>query len=63
MKDLAGMVAKKFGTNVIFVPKTVQAFTLTTEPSDSWTTLGWRISNDLEQILDDLARALDSRNP
>lgn len=63
MKDLAETVARKFGTNVIFVPKTAQAFTLTTDPSDSWTILGWRVSNDLEQILGDVVRRLASRNP
>lgn len=60
MKDLAETVARKFGTKVVFLPKTAQAFTLTTNPSDSWTILGWRVSSDLEQILDDVARRLAS---
>jgi UDP-glucose 4-epimerase len=63
MKDLAEAAAKKFGTNVVFVPKTAQAFTLTTDPSDSWSILGWRVANDLEQILSDVARRITSRNP
>jgi nucleoside-diphosphate-sugar epimerase len=62
MKDLAETVARKFGTKVVFVPKTAQAFTLTTDPSDSWTILGWRIADDLERILDEVARRLSAGN-
>jgi nucleoside-diphosphate-sugar epimerase len=51
MKDLAETVARKFGTKVIFMPKTAQAFTLTTDPSESWAILGWKVSSDLERIL------------
>lgn len=56
MKDLAELVVKKFGGKIIYTPKTVQTFSLTTDASESKQLLGWEPSDNLDSILDDVAR-------
>ncbi len=56
MRNLAEKVVKKFGGKVVYVPKTLQTFSLTTDPSDSKTELGWEVKDGLDSILDDVAR-------
>ncbi len=56
MRDLADKAVEKFGGKVIYVPKTSQTFSLTTNPSDSKTEFGWEVENNLDWILDDVMR-------
>ena len=56
MRALAERVVHKFGGQIRYVPKTVQTFSLTTDPSDSERELGWRVRDDLDAILDDVWR-------
>lgn len=56
MRDLAEKVVKKFGGKVVFVPKTVQTFSLTTDPVDSKRLFGWEVEDDLDAILAGVAR-------
>ena len=56
MKGLAEEVVKKFGGKIINVSKTVQTFSLTTDPTDSKRFLGWEVSDDLDSILADVVR-------
>ncbi len=59
MKDLATKVAEKCGGKVTFTPSTKQAFSLTTDSVDSQQLLGWEVSDDLDSILQDVARYAD----
>ena len=56
MQDLAEKVVKKFGGKIVYVPKTVQTFSLTTDSSDSKELLGWELRDDLDSILEGVAR-------
>ena len=56
MKDLAEKVVKKFGGRVTYIPKTVQTFSLTTDPSDSLKLLSWQVQDDLDLILENVGR-------
>jgi len=56
MRNLAEKVVKKFGGKIVCVPKTIQTFSLTTDPSDSKELLDWEAFDDLDSILDDVAR-------
>lgn len=56
MRDLAKKVVKKFGGKIIYKPGTKQVFSLTTDPVDSKRLLAWEVSDDLDSILDDVAR-------
>ncbi len=62
MRDLAEKVVKKFGGKVSYVPKTVQTFSLTTDPTDSKRLFAWESQDDLDVILAHVARyAVPSR--
>lgn len=56
MKDLAERAVKKFGGNVLYIPKTLQTFSLITDPSDSKRLFDWQADDDLDSILDDVGR-------
>ncbi len=56
MRDLAEKVIKKFGGKVVYIPKTIQAFSLTTDASETKQILGWEPYDDLDAILADVAR-------
>ena len=56
MRDLGEKVVKKFGGRVVYKSKTVQTFSLTTDPVDSKRLLGWEPHDDLDVILADVAR-------
>lgn len=56
MRDLAQKVVAKFGGKITHVPATVQAFSLTTDPSDSEKILGWKVKDDIDRILEDVER-------
>lgn len=55
MGDLAEKVVKKCGGKVVYTPTTKQAFSLTTDPSDSKKFFGWEVCDNLDAILDGVA--------
>lgn len=56
MRHLAELVVEKCGGNILYIPKTVQTFSLTTDPSDSKRLLAWESYDDLDSILLDAVR-------
>jgi len=54
MRDLAEMVAKKLGGKVVFTPSTKQAFTLTSDYSESQKLLKWHPKDDIDTMVEKL---------
>lgn len=55
MKELAEKAVKMFGGRTVYNTKTVQSFSLITDPSESEQAFGWRAYAGLESMLDDVA--------
>ena len=55
MRDLAELVVNKFGGKITYIPSTKQAFSLTTDPSDSKIFFDWEVCDDLDVILSHVA--------
>jgi nucleoside-diphosphate-sugar epimerase len=60
MRLLAEKVVQKFGGKVTYIPKTVQTFSLTTDPVDSKNLLSWGVEDDLDAILALVGRSFSS---
>lgn len=54
MRDLAEKAVKRIGGEVIYVPSTKQTFSLTTDPTDTETILGWKVEDSIDDILEDV---------
>ncbi|MDO8557231.1 MAG: NAD(P)-dependent oxidoreductase [Candidatus Jorgensenbacteria bacterium] len=60
MRDLANKVADKLGGKVVFVPSTKQAFTLTSDFSESQSLLKWSPKNGIDDMIGKLIDILRS---
>lgn len=58
MRDLANKIIAKLGGRISFRPSTAQAFTLTSDASETTKILNWRLENDISAIIDKLSAAL-----
>lgn len=54
IKNLAETAVKMFGGKIVYLPKTVQAFSLITDPYDSREAFGWRAQVGLASMLEDV---------
>lgn len=54
MRDLAEKIANKLGGKVVFTPSTTQAFTLTSDFSESQSLLKWFPKNNIDNIIEKL---------
>jgi UDP-glucuronate 4-epimerase len=58
MRDLAEKVVAKLGGKVVFTPSTIQAFTLTSDGSESQEMLKWAPKHTMDMMLDELIEIL-----
>ena len=61
MRDLAKKVADKLKGNIVFTPSTKQAFTLTSDFSESQSLLKWFPKENMDTILDKLIDAFHNQ--
>jgi len=62
MRDLAERIANKLGGKVKFVPSTKQAFTLTSDFSESQKLLNWSPKDDIDSMIDKLINILSKKS-